>query len=222
MQSALAQLEIVRTKSMTQLAQDELERLIMVGEFLPGERLSEQAVAERLNVSRGPVREAFRALVEAGLLVAERNRGVLVRRISPQEVMDLYEVRAALEGEVAASVVPRLDEPGLAQLDTIVAEMARLAQADDAEAFFPLNVSFDTLLLELCPNRKLVDAYNAVTRQITLFRRRRLQTAASMRRSAAEHAKLVGVLRSGDRDKAREAFRKHVMTGRSRVMAEAS
>jgi DNA-binding GntR family transcriptional regulator len=98
--------------------------------------------------------------------------------------------------------------------------MSRLAEAENAEAFFPLNVSFD-MLLGLCPNLKLVETYNSVARQITLFRWRGLRSAASMRRSAAEHAKLVDVLCAGDWDKARNAFRKHVMMCGRRVLAGA-
>jgi DNA-binding GntR family transcriptional regulator len=218
MPSPLAQLEIVRTKSMTQLVQDELERLIFVGELPPSSRISEQAVAERLGVSRGPVREAFRALTEAGLLVAERNRGVVVREIGMQELLDLYEVRAALEGEVAAAAMSQLGEAGLRELEGIVGEMARLAEAGDAEAFFPLNVSFDAVLLECCPNRKLVEVYHSVTRQIKLVRRHKLQDKALMHRSVANHARLIGVLAAGEPDKVREAFRRHVLAGRSRLV----
>lgn len=206
---------------MTQLVQDELERLITSGEIAAGERISEQAIAQRLGISRGPVREAFRALTEAGLLVAERNRGVIVRTIGDDELLDLYQVRSALEGEVAAVITHYLDEGVLARLDDVLEGMNAAADAGDTDLFFKLNVGLDTILLELCPNRKLVDAYNSVTRQMKLYRRRRLQDQAEMRRSAGNHAKLIAVLRMRDPDKAREAFRHHVLAGRSLISEEA-
>ena len=72
---ALLQIELAPT-----LVQHELERMILAGELAPGAKLNEVAIAERLGVSRGPVREAFRALEEAGLVRLEKNRGVFVRR----------------------------------------------------------------------------------------------------------------------------------------------
>lgn len=217
MPSAIQQLEIVRTKSMTQLVQDELERMITAGELQGGERISELGVAQRLNVSRGPVREAFRALTESGLLVAERNRGVSVRKMNAEELRDLYQVRAALEGELASVVIDLIDETTFARLDETVTGMRQAAARGDSVSFFQLNVSLDAALLEICPNRKLVESYNSVTRQMKLFRRRRLQRTEDMKLSADNHAKLVELLRSGNAAAAREAFRAHVLSGQSRI-----
>lgn len=205
---------------MTQLAQDELERLILIGELAGGQRVSELGMAQRLNISRGPVREAFRALTEAGLLIAERNRGVIVRMIGTQELLDLFQVRAAVESEVAAVVVPYLDDAVLDRLQAVVEDMRKAAEAGDTDLFFSLNVSLDAILLELCPNRKLVDIYNSVTRQMKLYRRKRLQNQESMRQSADNHARLINVLRTRDVEAVRAAFHAHVMSGRARVIED--
>jgi DNA-binding GntR family transcriptional regulator len=220
MPSAIQQLEIVRTKSMTQLVQDELERMITTGELQGGERISEQAVAQRLNISRGPVREAFRALTESGLLIAERNRGVTVRKLEAQELRDLYQVRAALEGELASVVLGLIDETVLAKLDDTVGGMKQAADMGDSDLFFQLNVSLDSILLDLCPNRILVDNYNAITRQMKLFRRRKLQRIEDMRASADGHAGLVDLLRKGDAASVREAFRAHILAAQARISGE--
>jgi len=164
------------------------------------------------------VREAFRALTEAGLLTAERNRGVFVREIGTQELLDLYAVRAALESEVAMSVLPHLDEEAFARIDAIVEAMATAAGNADSDGYFALNVSLDRILLELCPNPKLVEAYNAVTRQMKLHRRRRLQDPATMKVSAQNHADLARTLKSGDPEAVRVAFRNHVLGGRARIL----
>lgn len=217
MQSPMQQLEIVRTKSMTQLVQDELERMITVGELQGGQRISELAIAQRLNVSRGPVREAFRALTEGGLLVAERNRGVSVRKLEAWELRDLYEVRSALEGEVAAIAVTFLNDAILSQFSQTVDDMKAAASAGDGDGFFALNVALDAMLLELCPNQRLIESYNAITRQMKLFRRRKLRDPKEMARSAAKHSRLVDVLKERNADAAREAFRLHVMSGREGI-----
>ena len=92
-----AALDLLREQSLTSLVQRELERRIEAGELAPGAKLNEVDVAADLRVSRGPVREAFRALEQAGLVRTEKNRGVSVRQVSLQEADEIYEVRAALE-----------------------------------------------------------------------------------------------------------------------------
>ena len=82
---AHATIALVRSNSLPTLVHRELERMILAGELAVGAKLNEEAVAELLGVSRGPVREAFRALEESGLVRLEMNRGVFVRQISVEE-----------------------------------------------------------------------------------------------------------------------------------------
>src|SRR3712207_2568017 len=90
-------LELLRSRSLAGLVQNEIERLILTGELVVGTKLNESAIAHRLGISRGPVRESFRTLEEMGLVRLEKNRGVFVREISADEAAELYEVRAALD-----------------------------------------------------------------------------------------------------------------------------
>ncbi|MCO8649666.1 GntR family transcriptional regulator, partial [Burkholderia multivorans] len=77
--NALNAIELLQSQSLAMIVQDMLERAIVSGDYAPGEKLNEVEIATKLNVSRGPVREAFRALEQAGLLRNEKNRGVTVR-----------------------------------------------------------------------------------------------------------------------------------------------
>src|SRR5215831_17391648 len=99
-----ATIAILRSNSLTALVQKEIERMILSGELTVGAKLNEVAVARRLGVSRGPVREAFRALEESGLVHQEKNRGVFVRQVSVEEAEEIYEVRAALDEWVGRRV----------------------------------------------------------------------------------------------------------------------
>src|SRR5689334_23377858 len=100
----LATIELVRSHSLTSLVQRQPERQILSGEIAPGAKLSEADVADQLNVSRGPVREAFRALEECGLVRLEKNRGVYVRQIPLEEADEIYELRAVLDEFVGRKV----------------------------------------------------------------------------------------------------------------------
>ena len=96
--SPLSTLEILRTKSLTSVVQEEIERMIWDEEFEPNDRINEMTLAQRFGVSRGPVREACRALAAVGLLDITPSRGFSVRSLNAEDVAEMYEARAGLCG----------------------------------------------------------------------------------------------------------------------------
>ena len=90
-------LEILQNQSLTMLVQNEIERMIVGGELGAGAKLSENSIAMRLGVSRGPVREALRGIEQTGLVRVEKNRGVFVRQLSLDEADEIYELRATFD-----------------------------------------------------------------------------------------------------------------------------
>ena len=116
-------LQLLRSHSLTTLVQRELERRIIGGELAPGDKLNEEDIAGQLNVSRGPVREAFRALESAGLVRMEKNRGVFVRQVSIQEADEIYEVRAGLDELVGRLLAGRIKPAELAELRELLKKM---------------------------------------------------------------------------------------------------
>ena len=210
-------LDILRTTSLTQAVEREVERMIVAGELSGGSHVSEQALAARLGVSRGPVREAFRSLVQAGLLVAVRNRGVFVREIALSEVLELYDVRATLEGEMAASLHGQVKAGLLKALRDVVRRMKSAARGNDVAEAYMLNVRFHELLADACRNARLVAIYRAVVRDMHLFRREGLDRFGSLAASAEEHGRLIEVLTTQTAPAIREQFRAHVLSGRQRL-----
>src|SRR6202171_2476030 len=90
-------LQLVQSNSLPGLVQSEIEQLILRGELAVGRRVNESDLALRFGMSRGPIREALRALEESGLVRSEKNRGVFVREVSVAEADEIYDVREALE-----------------------------------------------------------------------------------------------------------------------------
>src|SRR3974377_2402349 len=118
----------------------ELEDLILKGEYGPGDRIKENALAARFGVSRAPVREACRLLQRSGLLDIGPNQGVLVRALSLHEIVNLFDIRgclARLAGEQAALSVTREQ---LAKLRTFVAEMDEGSHDGDAGRYIELTI----------------------------------------------------------------------------------
>src|SRR5213083_812861 len=133
-------LELLRSHSLTTVVQRELEHRILAGTLAPGDKLNEEDIASQLNVSRGPVREAFRALESAGLVRLEKNRGVFVRQVSIGEADEIYEVRAGLDELIGRLLAPRIQPGQLAELRELLRKMQAAARARSVEDYYPLNV----------------------------------------------------------------------------------
>jgi DNA-binding GntR family transcriptional regulator len=198
--------------------QREIERQILTGELKAGERLSESAVALRLGVSRGPVREAMRALKATGLVDIVANKGVLVRQIGFDEALDLYDLRSAVFGLACATLARRRTE---AQCLVLMENLKRMQEAcleGDKEAYYRLNVAFHGHILEFCGNRRAKSVYESVVKEMHLFRRRGLSRVPNMEASLREHRTIVDAVTRGDAEAARAAGRDHVLSGKKRFI----
>jgi len=114
---------LLQTSSLTTVVQQEIERAILVGEYEPGCKLIEAALAEKMGVSRGPVREAFRMLEEAGLVRNEKNRGVFVRDIPIEEAIEIFDLRAAMDELVGRQLARNISPAQLKEIRALVDSM---------------------------------------------------------------------------------------------------
>jgi DNA-binding GntR family transcriptional regulator len=206
-------------QTLTNAVQREIERRILTGEIEAGARLSEAALAEDLGVSRGPVREAMRGLIEAGLVDSIANRGVVVRKIGLEEALDLYDLRGAIFGFACETLARRRTDDQLAALEAALEQMAQAIAADDRERYYQLNIMFHAQILEFCGNRRARSTYEGVVKQVHLFRRRALSRIGNIEASLAEHHAIVDAIGAGEPDAAFQAGREHCRCGRDRFVA---
>ncbi|HET9340307.1 MAG TPA: phosphonate utilization associated transcriptional regulator [Casimicrobiaceae bacterium] len=215
--AAADNLALVRSSSLPTLVQRELERMILAGELAVGAKLNEASVAERLGVSRGPVREAFRALEAAGLVRLEKNRGVFVRQIDVDEADEIYELRAVLDdyaGRLAAQNAGALDVADLrARLD----RMERAVGRGDLDAYHAANLAFHDRLIELAGNAKLLALYRRLVNELSLYRRATLDQTGIPSVSLGEHRAIVDCVAAGQAAAAGRLLREHVMASRERM-----
>ncbi len=209
---------MLRNSSLTSAVQQEIERMIFAGELGPGDKLTEASLADRLGVSRGPVREAFRVLEEAGLLQLEKNRGVFVRQIPIEEVLEIFELRAMMEAHVGAKLARNATEAQVRELTNLVVQMESAVAVDDEPLYYRLNVEFHERMVAFTGNRKLLLLYRKLTRELSLFRRRNLSEQALLLVSVAEHRAMVEAIASGDAGRAAESLRQHVIMSRERTL----
>src|SRR5260370_37465694 len=129
----------------------------MGGRLAPGTELSEVALSRELAVRRGSIREAMGVLAAEGLVTVRPRRGVEVRSITPEELIESYQVREALEVLAVRLAVPRMTDANLADLDELVDRMSELAKKGAVADFFTANAAFHERLCELSGNSNLVE-----------------------------------------------------------------
>jgi DNA-binding GntR family transcriptional regulator len=197
----------------------ELERMITEGILQPGVRLNEVSLARQLGVSRGPVREAARALEKTGLVTVIVNRGVFVRTLTLDEAVDIYELNAVLFGLAASQVAVSVTAAQALELRDLVEAMDSKIASHDREAFFELNASLHQRIFAFARNRQAEAIYLDYTKKLLLFRRRSFERPANMVRANAEHRWLLEAILGGKAALAGERAEEHARSGRARFLA---
>jgi phosphonate utilization transcriptional regulator len=208
---------LVQSSSLPALVEKELERMILAGDLPAGGKLNEASVAELLGVSRGPVREAFRALEASGLVRLEKNRGVFVRQISVDEADEIYEVRAVLDEFVGRRLAQTATAENVSELRARVDRMERAAAKGDVDAYVAANLQFHDRLVELTRNEKLLATYRRLVNELHLYRRATLAQSGTLPVSTREHREIVDRIAAGQAAAAGRALFDHVMASRERM-----
>lgn len=209
---------LLRTRSLASAAQQEIERMILGGELAPGTKLTEAWLSEKLGVSRGPIREAFRMLEEAGLVRQEKNRGAFVRDIPVDEAVEIFDLRAVMDELIGRRLAAALAPDQSRRLKALVEQMEQAARANDADAYHLLNLQFHDHLVEFAGNRKMAAIYRKLVKELALFRRRNLTEDQVLTHSAAEHRQILRAIQSGDAEAAGRAMYEHVMESKARML----
>ena len=214
----LPTIALLQSNSLTTVVQQEIERAILQGEYAPGSKLIEATLAEKMGVSRGPVREAFRMLEEAGLVRNEKNRGVFVRDIPIDEAVEIFDLRAAMDELVGRKLAADISTAQLKEIRSLVDAMEKAVKAEDARRYHLLNLKFHDRLVEMTGNRKLTSIYRKLIKELSLFRRLNLADGWLLPVSAGEHRQIIKAIASGDADVAGRAMFAHAMDSKERTI----
>lgn len=196
---------------------DHLRSDILEGRLEPGTELAEVALSEQLGVSRGPLREAIGRLAAEGLVTVRPRRGAVVRSLSEQEFLELYQVREALEAMAVKLAVPRLDGTDFEALAELNREMADRAAAEEVEEFFAANLAFHARFLDACGNGKLQELYQQLLDQLGRYRMRSLTLRGNLGRSVSEHAAILRAAKRRDAERAAQLMADHIRVPQRRL-----
>lgn len=198
---------------------EQLKELIYAGEFRAGDRLNEAALAVRMGTSRGPIREAIRILTGTGLVTPVVNRGVFVRKVSIQEMLEIYELRALVFGFAAERACDHVTDEHRRRFEDLLDGMDRAAAAGDSGPYYELNVRFHELVLELSHHQRARQLYESYVKELHLYRRQNFNAPGNMRRSNVEHRRIYDAISKGNAAKAKQFAEEHIQAGRTRLLA---
>jgi len=192
------------------LIADALEALILDGTFSDGERLNEQQLSKRFNVSRTPLREALQRLANTGLVVQRPRRGVFVSQPGPIELIEMFEVMAELEAACAGFAASRITEEALGELHDTNTRCDAAIGSGDADLYFRENETFHSIIYREAGNGFLEAECLRLHKRLHPFRRMQLRLRGRMDQSMREHKAIVAALEAGDGPAAAQALRVHV------------
>jgi phosphonate utilization transcriptional regulator len=210
-------LQLLQANSLPAVVQVEIEQLILSGELAVGEHVNESDLALRFGTSRGPIREALRALEESRLVRSEKNRGVFVREISVAEADEIYDVREALDQLIGQRVAERATPQQIRDLEAVLAQMDDAAGLQDIKSYHALNLKFHDMLVDFAGNSRLTESYRLLTKGLLLFRLRGLQDGGGLAVSNTEHKAVMKAVEARDSARAGNLLRRHAVESRARM-----
>ena len=196
--------------SLTFEALTRLRDEIIQGKMRPNERLIAADLAERLNTSRTPIREALQ-LLEAEQLVVAAKRGYVVREHTKEEIVEIYEVRAALEGLAARLAAQKTGTSAYREIEAIGAHRDSLITSNDRKLIVDLNDEFHAAIFAACGNSRLDRINRSNSQHFFNYRISELYTKEETKISIKGHALILKAIKNHDADQADSAAQEHVL-----------
>jgi DNA-binding GntR family transcriptional regulator len=193
--------------SNAEIAYQKLHELIAVGDLQPGARIMETEIASITGLSRTPVREAIKKLESNGLVEHKPRIGAVVRTLTYQEVVELYEMRIVLERAAVAMATKHISAGELALLKSLNEEMH---QATDAQRCAEINVAFHSGIFAAARNQFLITSYKTLADVLLLLGSTTLARHERLESAYEQHVTIIQAIQSGDPKAAADAMEAHM------------
>ena len=187
-----------------------LRQAILRGELKPGERLMEIHLANKLGVSRTPIREAIRKLELEGLVLMIPRKGAEVAEITEKNLRDVLEVRAALEELAVQLACDRIDKEGIENLKRAAENFKSTLDSDDITKIAEADVAFHDIIYLATDNQRLIQLLNNLREQMYRYRVEYLKQKDCYPQLLAEHQQIIHALENGEKDVATKLTNQHI------------
>jgi DNA-binding GntR family transcriptional regulator len=198
-----------------------LRAAILDNYFAPGEKLDLKLIAEELDVSQTPIREAIRRLEAENFVEVRPHYGAFIAQISPQEVIEIYEVRALLESEIVRQVTPIIPDAVIDELDRVLTHVQEDLDPMDTSEHYASDTKIHNTITSYEPNRLLKEVLEGLGNRITLVRRtgQRL-SGPHILESGQEHRQVIQAIRERDAEKAARLMKDHLIKSGQRIVEQ--
>ncbi|MFC1885876.1 GntR family transcriptional regulator [Thermodesulfobacteriota bacterium] len=188
----------ISLKTLHQEVADRIFEMIRKGQLQMGQKIVENELAESLGVSRTPLREALRLLSAEGLVELIPNKGAFVKKLSENEIFEMYEALALFEGTFAKKAVERMSEQELKKLEELHRQMEQHYENGDIEKYANTNYRYHACIQEMVKNNTISSLLNNLERRAMLSRCRQLRLKGRFDESMKEHRAIIKAFRKRD------------------------
>ncbi|WP_286234940.1 GntR family transcriptional regulator [Thalassotalea sediminis] len=205
-------------KTRTQLVVETLREKILNGEIKAGQPLRQAALADELNVSRIPIREALLQLEAEGLVAFEPHKGATATELNIDQVDELFELRAMLESELLAASIPNLSEDALAQATELLSKLDKaLGKENAANTWSELNSDYHNCLYSGANRPQTQEIVNTLNKNADRYIRMHLLWAGGISKAESEHNELLALCKSRNIEKAVALMKQHILGSRDEI-----
>ncbi len=210
MNRGINKLNIKDIKPLREVVFEHLRSAILDGTLLPGERLMEVQLADKLGVSRTPIREAIRKLELEGLVEMIPRRGAQVSDLSVKDVADVLDVREALEGLAASLAAENISVEELKELEKAYHALVKSVEEKNIEKIIRWDSRFHDILLSASKNPRLVKVNGVLIEQIHRYRKSFIEDITTAQYIIESHKKILDALKSKDAETSRQCAMDHI------------
>ena len=209
----------IERQTVASMTCDAIRDRILRGEYPEGSPLRQDAIAAELAVSRIPVREALRQLEAEGLVTVQPHRGATVSSLSPDEIDELFDLRASIEPDLLRLAIPRLGTDEHQCADEVIAASESALRKGDVSAWGELNWQFHSTLYAAAGRQATLDLLRKLHQQTERYSRMQLTLTHAGEKTSAEHRQILHAVKRREVKRATAILRRHILGGRDRLVA---
>lgn len=222
MENDFLELKLDNYKPLREVVFESVRGAIISGVLKPGERLMEVQMAEKLGVSRTPIREAIRKLELEGLVIMMPRKGAYVADLSLKDITDVLEIRAALEGLASGLAALRINDDEIQELNQVAKSFHQAIVEDDFNKILQGDIDFHDIIFKATRNEKLVQMNNNLREQVQRFRIMYINQSNRSMTIANDHFEIAKAISERDMDKAEKIAKRHIENAEKYILKEAN
>lgn len=211
---------IEKNKSMREKVYDTLKQLIIDGAIAPGERIIETEYSQKFQISRTPIREAIRMLELEGLVESQSTGGVIVKKISKNEIYEVYKIRIALEALVLEEIIQKATVSDIKKIEKVLKNTEKAFKKEDIELIYSLFSTFNSTLYDIAKFPKVAEMITNINFYLKRFRKLSIENPIRKNDAFNDHLKILEAIKNKDLKSALEVNKSHLEKSMNFIFSE--